>query len=172
MSHCFVLVLLEQEQAKEENSVDNLLAPYNENLKVAPYKTYFDVEDVTSGIKQYGSEETLIANIEDWWGEGPGGKDENGIYYMRTRNPDAKWDWYQVGGRYDGAIPNNICLVRELPENVKCYAIVTPNGKWHERGKLGWFGMISEPNDTWDHDMLMLLGKHTDCVAVGIDIHI
>jgi hypothetical protein len=173
MSHCFILVLLDKEQVKDAGeSVENLLAPYYEGLGVTPYKEYFDADDISSGIEKYGSEAAFIANIEDWWGEGPGGKDEKGIYYMRTYNPKSKWDYYSVGGRYDGSIPGNVCPVRDLPEDVTCFAIVTPDGEWHERGKLGWFGMVSDKSDTWEHDMLMLLGRHTDCIAIGVDIHI
>lgn len=31
--------------------------------------------------------------------------DEGRAYTMSTRNPDAKWDWYQVGGRRGGYFP-------------------------------------------------------------------
>jgi hypothetical protein len=172
VSHCLVLVLLDNEQVKDTGeAVDNLLAPYNENLEVGPYKTYLETDEAENGIKEYGSEQGLIDKMEDWMGR-PGGKDEQGFYYMRTYNPRSKWDWYEVGGRYDGSIPGNVCPVKELPEDVKCFAIVTPDGEWHERGKLGWFGMVGNQNDNWTHDMLMLLGKHTDCTAIGVDIHI
>jgi len=36
--------------------------------------------------------------IDDWFGYK---KDEDGKYFRHT-NPNAKWDWYQVGGRWSG----------------------------------------------------------------------
>jgi len=30
--------------------------------------------------------------------------DGKGMYYMSTYNPKSQWDWYQVGGRWDGSL--------------------------------------------------------------------
>ena len=32
----------------------------------------------------------------------PGGIDDHGLYALTTYNRDAKWDWYEVGGRWSG----------------------------------------------------------------------
>lgn len=50
-------------------------------------------------------------------------------------NPDARWDWYVVGGRWAGALAgeDSIPLSRwgELPARFGTYAVVTPDGGWH-----------------------------------------
>jgi hypothetical protein len=89
---------------------------------------------------------------------------------LSTYNPDAKWDWYVVGGRWDGQIQNkyqedpedqgfnfgdehhqvqrNIVSVKDflellktVPDEVSPFAILTPEGEWVERGEMGWFGI-------------------------------
>jgi hypothetical protein len=57
-------------------------------------------------------------------------------------------EWWTIGGRYDGVVQGqlrsprplaerallatNRCLVRRLPTDVSCHAVVTPDGVWHE----------------------------------------
>lgn len=63
-------------------------------------------------------------------------------------NPDAQWDWYEVGGRWDKALAgrNHLPLSRwdEVPEGFRTHAVVTPDGEWYEAGMRGWFGWSSE----------------------------
>ena len=126
MSHYAVAVFMPD----DKQSVDGLLAPYDENIEVAPYKR--DGE-------------------------------------LSTYNPDSKWDWYEIGGRwqgmlilkkhangfrgspifkeiskdYDGAFVRDIDFeaMRKREAIFSTYAVVTPDGKWHEPGKMGWWGM-------------------------------
>jgi hypothetical protein len=51
---------------------------------------YFKFADITG--------ENYDQEVEDWFGAK---KKEDGKYYRHT-NPNAKWDWYQVGGRWSG----------------------------------------------------------------------
>lgn len=47
----------------------------------------------------------LEENGQDWQGN-PMGLDENGeVYYVSRYNPLSKWDWYSIGGRWQGLIP-------------------------------------------------------------------
>jgi len=125
---------------------------------------------------------------------------ENGEVYS-TYNPDSKWDWYVVGGRFSGMLlrkstnsaesdwvdeafaadidfekmrreakkeltPYNEYLensfyskeylLRRYPDeatyekrmtNFSTYAVVTPDGKWHAPGEMGWFGCSTESDD-------------------------
>ncbi|MQL51792.1 hypothetical protein GFC01_05845 [Desulfofundulus thermobenzoicus] len=100
--------------------------------------------------------------------------------YITTYNPRAKWDWWVIGGRYDGRVgsgsanPNIAPVSVLLEKDVMPFAVVTPNGKWHERGKMGWFGMSfdnKEEND-WTEKVRSIFEKHRDCLAVGCDLHI
>lgn len=114
--------------------------------------------------------------------------------YRSTSNPMAKWDWWSFGGRWDGDVrkdprrsengynfgaqhrtrePNQIA-VADMAEPVVPYAMVTPDGEWHARGKMGWFAISSGemPKDEWTAEAQRLYEQHPDCLAVGCDLHI
>jgi len=112
-----------------------------------------------------------------------------------TYNPNSKWDWWVIGGRWDGIIKNNYqssdngfnfndqhhtinnnIIEVKLINNSEQYpfAIVTPDGDWHEKGNMGWWCMVQnekEQND-WNDMCNMLFNKYQDCWAVGCDMHI
>lgn len=117
--------------------------------------------------------------------------------YTSTRNPKSKWDWWVIGGRWDGVTTggpghdrNNPAPLsaRELAGNVTRasdlaadssssripYALVTPDGEWHARGQMGWFGMSSgdEPRKEWETRVRGLYAQHQDALVVGVDCHI
>ena len=126
-------------------------------------------------------------------------------------NHDAHWDWFVIGGRWDGCIKNgkyrdsedngfnfgddhhkiehNSIPVADLLDVTKRilarlnganenlyipFAIVTPDGEWHEKGEMGWFGVShnDKDNQTWDQEVVQILEAHKDCVIVGVDCHI
>jgi hypothetical protein len=82
-------------------------------------------------------------------------------------NPDAKWDWYVIGGRWDGwalnkqserediadnmAFAGEIAVREEMP-----FAIITPDGTWHELG---------------DGDARRLLMRYAELRIVILDAH-
>jgi hypothetical protein len=66
-------------------------------------------------------------------------------------------------------------LLLDDPEQMKSFipfAIVTPDGKWYEKGNMGWFAIVSDAKDTWKEEALELLKQHRDCVAIVVDCHI
>lgn len=110
-------------------------------------------------------------------------------------NPNSKWDWWRVGGRWDGDIKknpqssengfnfgsqhetleNNLVTTEELLENgIVSYAIVTPEGDWIERGQMGWWGMSSNEKGEkeWDEQFKEIVSKYPGHIAVGCDMHI
>jgi len=122
-------------------------------------------------------------------------------FYKSTYNPHSKWDWWVIGGRWDGSIQNNYrsdndggfnfgdehhqlqhntISCKDLLEIVKNdssqypYSLVTPNGEWCQRGEMGWWGMSSNEKDTddWHDTVNKILEKYEDCIAVGCDLHI
>lgn len=151
-----------------------------------------------------------------------------------TYNPDSKWDWWAIGGRWTGALggydpradPDNlvscwICdgtgkrvappqtgpgdqkcngcdgtgrtlkfptewknegnvaparVVLDLAESSKFvpFALVTPDGKWHESARMGWWAMTSddkEPDD-WQREVVEHLKASPTAVCVLVDCHI
>lgn len=93
-----------------------------------------------------------------------------------TRNPDSKWDWFVIGGRWNGAFGGkNETTVGEILACGKIpFAIVTPDG-WAERGEMGWWGSVSneKPDGEWEPAAKSLLGKLDPATkAFVIDCHI
>lgn len=118
MTHFTVLVA-----AKSPAHLDGLLAPYDENKQTAPRRDYVDggpasfwaVEDLRKeqGLNPYDATLTwkqvaaaYNAQYPEIDGETPLRVDEEGrAYTMTTYNPESKWDYWRVGGRWGGAFP-------------------------------------------------------------------
>ena len=100
MSHFTVLVI--------GDNWEDQLAPYNENLEVEPYPSYWDDEECARFLEHYKRSSMdqyqpgFAEDVRDWCGATDYGDDENGFFTMSTYNPKAKWDWYQMGGRWTG----------------------------------------------------------------------
>lgn len=93
--------------------------------------------------------------------------------YKSTYNPKIKWDWYQIGGRWSGACHEdglNIFKAKELKSGT--FAVVTPDGEWHEKGKMGWFAIVTDEDANWDKQCKELVAQHGDNYAVLVDCHI
>lgn len=101
MSHFSVLVL----HAKDD-SFENLLAPFDENLEVKPY-LYIPHEKAVEEMKQGLA--TLNPEIQEKY-KTISETDRLRSYFGRTideerniwstYNPQSRWDWYSVGGRW------------------------------------------------------------------------
>ena len=118
-----------------------------------------------------------------------------------TYNPEAKWDWWVIGGRWDGFMSQagditeegdpfpyddkfktyerNICTVGELLVRVEAdpdkltFALLTD--RWIERGDMGWWGCVADEkeSDEWHQQYLEILrGLDPTVLVVGIDCHI
>ena len=96
-------------------------------------------------------------------------------------NPNAKWDWYVVGGRYSGKFLVNgkerddaiISDIQNLSD-VTCFAMVR-DGKWSEKGQMGWFAFVrnEKPDKEWAlivSESLASLPK--DTLLTVVDCHI
>lgn len=127
MSHFTVAVITD----KIEN-LESMLAPYDENREVAPYIDQTK-EEILKEAKERKAryEKELIENgldyIEDTWKrryietktddellkvdieEMHTGEifDENNNH-LSTYNPDSKWDWYSIGGRWRNVLLTKI----------------------------------------------------------------
>ena len=54
------------------------------------------------------------------------------------------------------------------------FAVVTPDGVWHQQAAMGWFGSTSNDKETdvWRAEVLGLYAAHPDAVAAAVDCHI
>ena len=259
MSHFTVAVF------SRDGDIHSLLAPYSESLEVAPYiyepreiveKEFAEIrqvaeEDSETG-ERYRSEGVLDMDLKEFvrWYYGAD-TDEKGNVLTRY-NPKSKWDWYQVGGRWQGMLlvrkgrsgevgkpsflgkakeeiqpaPEGYMwvdsaqlkdvewdMMKELrkerlraawddaqkayKENLEMgeeekaaagkiqlltgvdvrlgkeeyveqassfstFAVLDEEGEWHERGNMGWWGMVSNEDEDWD-------GTYWDKFIAGAD---
>ena len=160
--------------------------------------------------------------------------DKDGNVYAKY-NPDARWDWYVIGGRFAGRLRVNgertdSAKVGEIdfspdpevykeslrfwevvvehkparPEEkhfsiynekyyadtygdretfarvnslFKTHAVITPDGEWHERGEVGYFGVSSETPEEgieWDKKYVerFIDGADKELILTVVDCHI
>lgn len=218
MSHFTVLVFT-KENGKD---VDELLAPYDENMTVDPYIKYTKAEaiakmredieyykneryaeylaDPKKYEEEYGHNQTHINYIKNEFPKRLKWTDEECYEQMRsyyededideegniysTYNPNSKWDWYVVGGRWEDGLTNiegkhvsygSVKAIDWNKTNIP-FAFVTPDGKWHERGKMGWWAIVSNEKgeDVWEKEFRDTLEslKDDNVSVVLVDCHI
>jgi hypothetical protein len=121
--------------------------------------------------------------MEDWRGC-EGGVDPHGLYAVSTYNPDGKWDWYEIGGRWDRYVARsrgNVISSRALRRSRhlrKClpYYLVTPDGRWLEREDAPCFGPAATASDRrakrrWLAQVRRVLSHYIDHSVVCVDVH-
>lgn len=103
MSHFVTLVLVPPGANDVERAVEQLLAPFDEGLRMAPYKCYVEGKELERMQEQYKlrSRAELVPKLKEWFGH-DGGVDTKGLYYLSTYNPQSEWDWWKIGGRWTG----------------------------------------------------------------------
>lgn len=218
MSHFTVAVL-----HREDQDVDELLAPYDESIEVAPYVKYTRQQAIDrvhswKGHEDMPDDEAYQYLAEDYE------TDEDGNL-LTTYNPNSKWDWYEIGGRWDGELrlkngeSSNEARISEIDfspndedyeEAIKdwenefngwynmdhlkqmygtaevyaktvsafsTYAVVTPDGVWHQKAEMGWFGMDNatpEDSKNWPLNYYDRFIKNADpnLIMTIVDCHI
>lgn len=234
MSHYAVAVM-----HRPEDDIEDILAPYDENMKVVPYVRFTRQEAIDYAREHYVKEGENKTDEECWdiiAKKYDDKVDKDGNIYS-TYNKDSKWDWYQVGGRWSGALKMKgtgeevnsaeICEIDFTPdpeEYKRClrfwdvvvdlqpqkpgedihsfytaqyykdyyidretyarlmtsfstFAVITPEGVWHEKGEMGWFGCSSETPDEardWDEHYMERFIESADphTVITIVDCHI
>lgn len=96
MSHFSVLVVGDDHEAQ--------LAPHNENLTTAPRREYLNEHEIERMAEYYHTHDIrrLAREMKGWNGCRGGVGGGKRLYRISTYNRDAKWDWYEVGGRWSG----------------------------------------------------------------------
>lgn len=59
-----------------------------------------------------------------------------------------------------------------IPDDMIPFAIVTPDGEWHEKGSMGWWGCVSDAKSDWKDGARSILAQHPTALAVAVDLHI
>lgn len=248
MSHFAVAIIHEEGQ-----DIEKLLAPYDENLEVKPYmnrtrdmmvanghriKSRIRMEKLDLNTNQWAKKYVDAETDEDFW---LAEKDEVCYTYdekgneLTTYNPNSKWDWWCIGGRFSGCLKvweddesmlvssakvKSVDFTPDKEEYDKAYnwwvehidsdkewdsfikkeyytdtykdatdyatrcaqfstfAVVTPDGVWHEKGEMGWFACSDETPEearSWDENYYnTFIAPYLDgdyCITI-VDCHI
>lgn len=135
MSHFSVAVIHRKDQ-----SIEKLLAPYDENIEVAPYVIMTRQEAIDHARKYHNLGKN--PTDEDCWkstAEGYHNKTDKDGNICCTYNPRSRWDWWTIGGRFDGSL-----IVNGKPENTGKIRDIdfSPNSKVYEHAKEIWEAVI------------------------------
>ena len=116
MTHFTVLVRYEGDIADAEAKIGGMLAPFDENKQVPRYKLRMKKKSVQHALEYFnkkrgmsssgvtvGETELTPEEIKEYEGA-EGGKDGRGYFYWSTYNKLSKWDWYEIGGRWQGML--------------------------------------------------------------------
>lgn len=166
-----------------EAAVAERLRPFGAEHPVAPWKKHLDRQEILRMASAYSTKPSnlsaLASHMEDWNG-GTGGIDENGLFALHTFNPDTKWDWYEIGGRWS-VFPGNAMKASSLLRSPKLADIlphdfVTPDGRWHEVETFfpkGWMrgAFVRKTQKRWLSEFRKALAAFPDSVVVSVDRH-
>ena len=207
MTHFTVgIIVPSHELSNLQAFIAEQMAPYDESTEVEPYVSY-SVEqaqaDLTRDITRFEriierqdanyNLEKCQEHLEKLRVTTPDEKYREYVEYHEhfngkgeptsTYNPESKWDWYVIGGRWDGwindrdtsnnAVSDNIATTEAVLERNKIpHAIITPDGEWHEQGQMGWFGIMLTENDAYQSEARLLLGQFPGHHIIILDAHI
>lgn len=207
MTHFTVGIIVPEDKLPHARDyIAGLLAPFDEDRKVPPYVCYSLQEaagDIEREIRRFRQilerqdpdydlarcrqrlDELGRTTPEARYREYLGGHErfnERGEP-ISTANPAARWDWYVIGGRWDGWLNDRKSKSGSLADNMATtgeaivrgkipHALVTPDGRWHERGQMGWFAVLLSENEGWDAEARSILAGHPGCRLVIVDAHI
>lgn len=170
---------IKQNKAKNYEWASNHLGEegydQDELLKIIEKGLFISYEDAWEKIKEWGYE------IDE---------DEN---LLSTYNPDSKWDWYSIGGRWSGYLPlkdfdedGNFQYVDEATigevdwdqfriEHAAPFCFTTICGEWCESATMGWWCSTSNEKEenAWKEEFWNYLNSlDKDTIVTAIDFHI
>lgn len=180
----------------KEEAIEKAIKAHEENYNYASEmlkKDSLSVEDVNRFTK-YVEEGPSLSREKAWeevmkWGY----KRDQADNLISNYNPDSKWDWYEVGGRWDGFLAlkerdaegnpktTNRAYVNEIDwewmsENgYPPFCFVDLGGYWHEKGEMGWWGISfnDQPINEWKQEYEDYVKQlDPDCLVTVVDFHI
>lgn len=181
--HSCVYVFIPKKGDVEE-LVAKAMQPFSDDVEVPPYKAYLDPVEIAVMAKHYRLRKSdlkkLAQRMDDWRGE-PGGLDDRGLFAIRTCNPKGKWDWYEIGGRWNGWTRRNVVdakslLARKGLKKILPACMVTPGGSWHEHEKFvseGWakWHVDRKKPGAWLREVKAQLATYHDHRVACVDMH-
>ena len=179
MSHFNACVLVKRNGANLDQmaqKASDVLANFDINKEVEPYKYYIEEDQIQRMAKHYGIDPAnltaLAEKLEDWDGD-KGGVDETGLYGTSTKNPVGHTDYWSVVAEVKPEDRGRLLFGQGGEEKI-VKAIVTPAGKWND-GPWVYGAPDAEQDkelEAWDKQLTTLLDEHKDTVAFLADCHI
>lgn len=160
------------------------MAPFDEHREVAAYRVHLDHAGLLRMAERYGiaaaDHQALSEKMEDWTLR-RGGFDVAGLYYLTTNNPDGRFDWYEIGGRWDGWLNHqNVITADRLASGPKLkmhlpYFVLNPDGVWIQREQLYIVGKDVKtetiPEQDWLTKVRQQLQRWPEYQVVCVDAH-
>ena len=147
MTHFVGLVV-----AEDESEISELLEQFDEGQEVDEYFSELDADSRARLAEEYNIDvtdnEAVCHKVRDWTNS-PGVIQDGKVGYMTTYNPDSKWDWYEIGGRWRGEVPGNQCVAEDVKTYFTDYtpAVLVDADGWHASKNYGWWGFSEEIGD-------------------------
>lgn len=158
MSHYTVGVFLTEDELSEkeiEEVLFNKMRKYCEDAENIPQE-YLEFEDNTDEVNDYiqekaekGETVTFEEAAREYFGytvREIDGKKVAGYYY----NPDGKWDWYEIGGRWNGLIrlkngeKSSFSVLKDIDFNPTKQALADANRFWELYVEKGMENLTEE----------------------------
>ena len=176
--------IAEVQRNQRKRYLEAVKALQTPDLKSQSMKFYQKIVDQGPSI----SKEDAWKEVLSWGYE----LDENDNL-LSTYNPNSKWDWYCVGGRWNGFLvlkerreDGSIIEVNEayfneidwdyMKEwNRIPFCFVNEDGEWYEKGEMGWFAITTNEMeaDTWQATFEEYINTvEDDCLVTVVDFHI
>lgn len=165
-----------------EGKVARALYPFDESLVVNEYVDYLESWRIEQMAQHFGIDRRNLAALAERmneWAGCSGGVDEHGLYRIAHENPQRKWDWYEIGGRWDGHFRGNVAiadeLAKRLPKQSPC-ALVTRGGEWLQSefasfDDQGKYRVDSKAERSWRAEIRRALRLTPDSLVVAVDCH-
>lgn len=102
-------------------------------------------------------------------------KEYNDQPVVKDLYADSETRWLVSGDAGQYLLSREQFVERKKLEACRTYAVVTKDGKWHEKGEMGWFGMSrnEKPEDEWSRQFRELVDKADDNdLLTVVDCHI
>jgi hypothetical protein len=177
------------------DNIEGQLARYDENIEVERYRSPVKVRDwLKDELRTASIDPKDLHAIAKFLNEKYGDDllyeqhhvHDGELMEWTTYNPDSKWDWWVIGGRWDFSIAllngniTNAAAADEIdwPATFANFGgtpgVLVAEGVWRANQAYGWFGM-SEPNenaDGWDEWFVQFVSRLGNARVTAIDFHI
>lgn len=163
--------------ADDEEELAAVLARFDENSETPPRFEPLDDATIVNMAGHYkfemGDAAAIKRHCEDWNG-GKYATVDGKHGYLRTYNPDSKWDWYVIGGRWADQLPAS-AMVEELPAIFEKVGytpkVIVDWAGWHSAENVGWFA-TSSPSGQPETIVADRLATHAGRKVYFVDFHI